>query len=313
MTSGPVVFDPDITSADITGLHVGQYQLGDDIVFGTRSPWIVKNKHLVQSFDVSDSSGYYGDAQYPNEDGTKFGVDFISGMVLTFDIALWNRGNQGYDDLARLKKAWKNKKYRQTPNALTTIRMNRGGRTRRCYGRPRKFKETYGTIERGWAPITCDFQCADVVFYDDQETQHTVGLSNPPTAGLVLPATAPLSITQYAEAYTNILVDGDYDTWPVFVIRGPVVNPTIAYDNKWKMQLAINLNFSESLAIDTRPWHRTTLLNGLINKSGFFTAQSPVMRQMQLEPGFHDIVYTGSDASLTSTLSIGWRSAWSTP
>lgn len=297
---------------DVTGLKNGQYELGG-LVFGTRSPWLVKNNFLVQMFDAAEGSITTGDVAYPNEDGTKFGVDFRSGMVLNFDMALWKKGQPASDDLSVLQSMWRDKKWRINPNAVTTLRMNRGGRTRRVYGRPRKFKPSYGAIERGWAPITADFQCSDECFYDDLETIHEVGLANPPTAGLVLPTTAPVRIRQFAAAYTNITVSGDYDTWPVFVIKGPVTNPTITYDNLWKIQLITSLNHTQELSIDTRPWHRLTLRNDGVNLSGVYTADSVVMREMMFSPGLHDLVYTGVDPTLTSRLTTSWRNAWSTP
>jgi hypothetical protein len=297
---------------DVTGLYNGQYELGG-LVFGTRSPWVVKNNFLVQAIEVGESSGQYGDVTYPNEDGTKFGVDFISGMALTFDMALWTRGLQGYDDVSQLQSMWKHPKWRNTPNAVTTLRMNRGGRTRRVYGRPRKCKITYGAIERGWAPITADFQCADESFYDDLETVQEIGLVNPPTAGLALPITTPIHIQQFASAYTNITVKGDKPTWPVFRIDGPVTNPSFSLDNTWTVTLLLSLNHQQYLTIDTRPWQRLTMQDDSINRAGYFTANSPIMREMAFEPGLHDLVYNGIDPTLSSRLTVGWRNAWSTP
>jgi hypothetical protein len=308
----PVIYDPDLTSADVTGLHVGQYELGG-LKFGTRSPWIVQNNYLVQSFDITEGGATVGDVPYPNEDGTKFGVDFNTGQTLTFDMSVWMKGEQGYDAVSLLQSMWKHPKWRKIPNSVTTLRMNRGGRTRRVYGRPRRFKPTYGAIERGWAPITADFQCADESFYDDLETVHEIGLANPPTAGLVLPTTVPLHLESYAAAYTNITVEGDKPTWPVFTIEGPVTNPSFTFDNDWTVTLLISLTHQDVLSIDTRPWARLTLQNGTINRSGYYSSTSPILREIAMEPGLHDIVYNGIDVTLTSKLTIGWRSAWSTP
>lgn len=297
----------------MTALSLGQYQLADSVVFGTRSPWLVHNDFLVQQLEVAEGGISNHDVAYPNEDGTKFGVDFRTGMTLAFDMSLWKKGVSGLDDASILQSAWKDPKYRTTPNAVTTLRICRGGRTRRVYGRPRKFKTSFGAIERGWAPITADFQCADESFYDDTPTIQEIGLVNPPTAGLTLPTTVPLHLSQYAAAYTNIQIDGDRPTWPVFRIDGPVTNPTLAFDNTWTAKLLLSLDHTQHVIIDTYPWARTTIQDLLINRSGVYTATSPMMREMALIPGLHDLVYTGIDPTLTSNLTITWRPAWSTP
>lgn len=293
-------------------MHTGQYEL-DGLVFGTRSPWLVKNDFLVQTFDVTEGSIDSPDTSYPNEDGTKFGVDFHSGMTINFDIALWKRGQSGYDDVSRFLSKWRDPKFRVKANQVTPLRICRGGRIRRIYGRPRRCKPTYGAIERGWAPITADFQCSDSSFYDDEITNHDIGLVNPPNAGLTLPTTAPVRIQQYAGAYTNIIVEGDKPTWPVFVIKGPVTDPGFALDNLWSCRVLVSLAHDDTLVIDTHPWSRLTTINNNINASGKYTSNSPIMREMAFAPGLHDLVYTGIDPTLSSQLSISWRSAWSTP
>lgn len=298
---------------DVTGLKNGQYELGG-LIFGTRTLWLVPNNYLVQKFQTTEGAATIGDVPLPNEDGIRFGVDFRGGQAITFDMALWNKGReQAYDDVSVIKGIWQHPKWRTKAGEVTTLRMNRGGRTRRVYGRPRKFQEAYGSIERGYAPITADFQCIDESFYDDLELTQTIGLANPPTAGLVLPTTAPVRIQQYAAAYTNVTIGGDKPTWPVYKIQGPVTNPAFQVDQQWTCQLLLSLNHTQWITIDTRPWRRLTLQNNTINKSGDYTATSPVMREMKIEPGLHDIVYTGIDPTLTSTLTIGWRPAWSTP
>lgn len=311
---GSAVFYEDFgINEDVTGLKNGQYELGG-LVFGTRSLWQVANKYLIQKFDVAEGAATVGDVPLPNEDGIRFGVDFRGGMILNFDMSLWNKGReQAYDDLSIIRSMWIHPQWRTTAGEVTTLRMNRGGRTRRVYGRPRSFKDEYGAIERGFAPITANFQCIDESFYDDLELTQTIGLANPPTAGLVLPTTAPVRIQQYASAYTNVTIGGDKPTWPVYKIQGPITNPAFMVDQQYTVQLLVSLNHTQWIIIDPRPWRRLTLQNDTINKSGDYTATSPVMRDLKIDPGLHDIVFTGIDPTLTATLTIGWRPAWSTP
>lgn len=313
-------------------LQNGQYEIGG-LVFGTRDPRRVKNPYLVSTFDIqpgsliagtggnlSSTSGsagtYTADASYPNEDGTKFGQDYFTGMLLSFSIDVWLRGaGQAYDEIGAFKGVWRNRQFRNTSNLVTTLRICRGGRTRLAYGRPRNFKETYGEVERGWSPIDCDFQCADENFYDDDVQVHNIGIQNPPVDGLTFPATFPWRLAQYQEEYTTIHVRGDNDTWPMFVINGPITNPTIQLDNEWTITLLTVLDHTQTISIDPRPWYRRTLLNGSVirNLAGAYTQDSPIMRNMRFSPGQHTVLFGGLDPTLTSYLTVSWRDAYATP
>jgi hypothetical protein len=309
----------------------GEYEIGG-LVFGTRDPRRNPNPYLVEAFDVtpgtlisgsggnlSSGSGaagtYTADASYPNEDGLKFGQDFYTGMLLTWSVNVWLRGQEVYDEIGALKGIWRNKAFRITSNLVTTVRMNRGGRTRLVYGRPRNFKETYGEVERGWAPIDLTFQAADENFYDDELQIHNIGIQNPPVDGLVFPNTVPWRLQQFQEQYTTVHVQGDLPTWPMFIINGPIVNPTIQYDSGWTITILAALDHTQTITIDPRPWRRLTLLNGVTttNIAGTYTQDSPTMKNMVFEPGQHTVLFGGVDPSLTSFLTVSWRNAYGTP
>jgi hypothetical protein len=193
--------------------------------------------------------------------------------------------------------------------------MRTGDRTRLAYGRPRNFKETYGAVERGFAPIDCDFQCVDEVFYDDVLTIQDIGLQNPPVDGLTFPNTLPFRLTQYQQNFTTVHVGGDSETWPMFVIHGPVTNPTIQYDNTWVITLLTSIDHTQTITIDPRPWYRRTQLSGagITNLAGAYTQDSPVMREMRFAPGQHTVLFGGLDPTLTSYLTVSWRSANGSP
>lgn len=311
----------------------GQYELGG-VVFGTRDPRLNPNPYLVKSFEIepgaltngsggnlSQASGTTGvltsDASYPNEDGTKFGQDFYTGMVLTFSIDIWERGQVSYDTIGPLKSAWRTKKHRETANELTTLRICRGGRTRRVYGRPRKFKETYGHVEQGYVPIDCQFQAADECFYDDAQNIKTIGLVNQPNNGMSYPTTYPKRYHTTGVAATTVQIDGHYPTFPQFKINGPINYPTISLANGWTIKINAIMHQYDYIIIDPRPWERKATFyapNGIvINAAGYFTQSSPTMREMALEPGTHTINFGGVDPTLSGYLEIGWRNAWATP
>ena len=132
----------------------GNYEIGG-LIFGTRDPRRFPNPYLVEAFDItpgylitgiggnlSQTGGNGGggssntaDSSLPNEDGIKFGQDYYTGMILTFSINCWQRGQQVYDQVGKIKGVWRKKEFRNTSNTSTTLRMCRGGRTRLVYGR----------------------------------------------------------------------------------------------------------------------------------------------------------------------------------
>lgn len=322
-----------ITEDDTINLLDGQYEI-NGVVFGTRNPRLNPNPYLVKSFEVepgtltngtggnlSQASGTTGvltaDSSLPMEDGTRFGVDFSTGMVLTWSIDAWRPGNFVYDDVAALKSAWRDPKLRTQSNVNTVLRICRGGRTRLVYGRPRKFKETYGNMEQGYAPIDCQFQCSDESFYDDNVQVKTIGLINPSVNGAVYPTVYPKRFQSNQEAFTTVVVQGNFPTFPQYKITGPVLNPKISVANGWTLKLNAYIDNYDYLIIDPRPWRRYMefiIADGRrMNAMGFVTADSPTMREMYLEPGQHSIVFDGIDPTNTATLEIGWRNAWATP
>jgi hypothetical protein len=304
----------EITIPDpVDQLRLGQYQLGNDFTFGTRSRYAVPNDFLVNSFELENGSIDDVDDSMPGEDGTIFGIDYREGQTISFKLYLWRKGQPALDDLAKIRNAWRGDSVRKRPGAVTTLRMNKQNRTRLVYGRPRRFSPTFGAIERGWAPIDCDFKCVDEAFYDDVQNYHTMGMGAPPTAGLVAPFTIPLVVFQYETAAGSFRINGDMETWPTFTIKGPCVNPTVEILNHFKFSMNVALYHTDVLTIDPRPWRRTTLLNGELNRSGRFTAESVSLPDMKLPPGQHSMRYKAFDESLASTVTIGWRNAYSTP
>lgn len=294
-------------------LRKGQYELDDNFVFGTRSPFAVRNQYLVGSFGVDQGDIQTVDSPIPNEDGTVFGEDFHGGMLVNFEINLWKKGQDALYDLAQIQSKWDLPRLRATPNEVTQLRMNKGSRTSVVYGRPRRFKAEYGAVELGWCPITADFQCVDELFYSDEVTVEEVGLAIVPSAGLSFPNTAPFVITQYAESQFVIEVGGTEPTWVTQVVQGPISDAELRVDGERWWKLTKPLNSSDTLSIDPRPWRRLSLLNGTMNWSNAYTPDSMMLRQFKLDPGEHEVVLFGVDPTLRGKVQLSWRDAQKTP
>lgn len=294
-------------------LRKGQYEIGDDLVFGTRTPFAVPNQYLVQNFGVDYGDIDSVDTPMPNEDGTRFGEDFHTGMLLSFTINLWKKGQDARDDLATLQSAWDRKELRSNPGAVTTLRMSKGNRTSLVYGRPRRFKPTWGAVELGWCPIDCDFQASDEYFYDDEVQVETIGLVEAPTAGLTAPFTVPFVLAQRTISQNVIVVGGTEPTWIMMQIRGPINEPELEVDGERWWALNDSLTYADDVSIDPRHWQRMTLKNGTQNMAGKYTTDSVMLREMRLEPGEHLVVFKGIDPTLRSYVTLSWRNARKSP
>lgn len=296
-------------------LKLGQYDM-NGFIFGTRTPFAVPNNFLVEDFQISEGEISTVDESMPYEDGTVFGVDTRTGQTLKFKINLWKKGKEALTDLGAMKAAWRADSVRKRSNAVVTLRMNKGGTTSLVYGRPRRFAPEYGAVERGWAPIDCDFKCVDENFYSDEQKSLTLSMGIKPSSGLQAGFTLPATITQFAPASGQFIILGDVRTNPVFIFKGPVTNPVVKINDEYTIKLNITLDFSQSFTIDPRIWRRFAFITTAGNnyfRPNALSVDSPTMQEMSLSPGLHSMSYTGVDPTLTSSVTIGWRDASTSP
>lgn len=250
------------------------------------------------------------DAERPRGDGTMFGLDYFGGRTLSFDVLV--NGDDEADAaalLAELTQAWRGDVVRSTPGATATLQSGNG---RLVFGRPRRFAPDLALLPYGAAQAIFDFAAADSIWYSDTENAVLVSLVPAPSGGLMAPLVAPLSTTQSSDRSQGLTVGGEMKTWPVFEIKGPIINPVIEIVGRLKMQFTITLAYDETLVIDTRPWARSILRNGA-SVAGCISRQSTRLSNAALDPGRYEIVLRGRTAVGSPTLNTRWRSAFATP
>lgn len=228
--------------------------------------------------------------------------------------------------LAELQAVWPTEEIRLQPNAVVPLRYNLGERTRRVYGRPRRFESTptNGLIS-GTIGVACDFSVFDYRYYDDVEQGATVDIS--PTvrdSGVLVPFIPPFTSRRRAgPRTTSIQVGGDVPTPVVVVFEGPVLGPRVKVSGKlkptpqypdgepwngWVAEIPSLVASNDPVTIDARPWART-----VTKKSGGGVRTSPRVTRIQsmlLPPGQHDIAFTGEDATGESSVTVKWRDAY---
>lgn len=252
------------------------------------------------------------DRQLPRSDGIRFGRDFRGARTISFTMHVF--GDFGTDGLAildDLTSAWMGDPIRRLPGAVQTLRIKCDGRTRRVYGRSRRFEPISTKIAAtGWAPVAADFRTVDHYFYDDDEKNNTVAIVPPSGGGLIAPLVAPLTTLGISYAPGEINVGGTVPCYPVFIIRGPISLPTIDAIGEWRITLAAVIAHDEFVVVDSRPWTRGVRRNGITNIAGLLTPASPRLSQVRLTPGPHEIILSGLDETGTSSLTVAWRDTY---
>lgn len=251
------------------------------------------------------------DVDRAREDGIRFGRDYRRARTITFEGAVLTTG-PALDAIDALTAAWLADDIRLQPGVVTTLRMRRGGRARRVWGRPRNIAVTSGATLRGWAPFTAEFTTADHLFYDDVEQTASVDIVPPIGGGVVSPVVSPVTTVAESVAQGRIVVGGTAPTWPVIRINGPIMRPTVELLGRWSITLAVSLASDDYLVVDPRPWTRHVTTRFGTNSAGAFTATSPPLSDLTLPPGDTTLVLRGTDATGTASASVAWRDAYTT-
>lgn len=279
---------------------------GTELVFGSRdSRFVFPVAPSVGNPDITTD-----DAARPRADGVAFGVDYLGGSTVTFEIDV--DGTDEADARERsaiLSQAWRADRVRQTPGAVATLVSDSG---RITFGRPRRFALSNAYLPQGLAQATADFATADTLWYSAEESGTSVALVPAAGGGLIAPLASPLATTATSDRSQVFTVGGRQATWPVIEIRGPIVNPTIEVLGVLRMEFKISLAFDQSLVIDTRPWARSILRSGA-SVAGSLTRTSTRLSQAAIAPGTYELALRGTSDSGTAWASIHWRDAYLTP
>lgn len=253
---------------------------------------------------------YTEDSDNPVNGAKQFGRDHLLATSWQWDLHV-NRDQvaNAVDTLEDVATEWRAQHIREEVGAFTSIRYQLAGRTRRVFGRPRRFEYSpSNAILNGFVPVSADFQCVDSHTYDDVESVISMSLEVLPDGGLVLPTVFPTSSIPSNSRDSTVWVDGKAATYPIIRFEGPITNPSIETAD-WGLSLDMTLAAGEYVEIDTRPWVQTALLNGDVSVAGALGTRQWLSR-MKLRPGQHDFNYRGSAGSAGSTCTVRWRSAW---
>lgn len=260
-------------------------------------------------FDPGTTDWRVQDQDSPSGDGVTFGRDLLSGPTWGFTF-LTNEytAADALNSLEALAGLWLGNANRSVPGAVSVLRYNIGGRTRRVYGRPRRW--SLGVTPDLWggvAPVIADFRREGALHYDDELRTISVGIVPASTGGLLAPLASPLS-TASGGARSGVIdsVGGTAPAPFIALIHGPITNPWIAGPG-WRFDFLTTLAYDQSLAIDTRPWAKTILRQDGASLAGTLIRASTALSDARLLPGGAELTFGGIDATGTATCLVSWR------
>lgn len=257
------------------------------------------------------------DSEDPSNGTTLFGRDVLLGPVWNWQLHV-NRSSvaQALETLGSFQTAWRALQIRNTPGAVLPLRYQLEGRTRRIYGRPRRFEAPPSNlILGGYVPVSVDFKCVDAFTYSDVEQVVSLRLGSEladPDAvdsggGFIFPVTFPSDTLPPTTTQAQVLVGGDAPAYPVVRFNGPVVNPSLATSD-WTLSLNYTIPDGQYVEIDTRPWKQTVLLNGVTSLAGFLGRRQRLSK-ITFTQGRFQARYNGFSSG-DSTCEVRWADTW---
>lgn len=225
---------------------------------------------------------------------------------------------EAVDTLERFADAWSPEEVMETPHAFTAVRYKLAGRTRRIFGRPRRFAAPpTNLILNGYVDVTHDFSLVDSFTYDDEESMAVMPYSSTVEGGgFTFPATFPIETTPSSGfGGGQLMVSGTARAYPIIRFNGPWLNPEIITDD-WTLTWKGEIGPTGWVEIDTRPWVLTVLNQDGASVVGGPGASMGLSRRTWLEdcwfaPGSSpQITFGGSSSSGSATAVIRWRNTW---
>lgn len=278
--------------------------------------------------DVTFADVDVADAPLPGEDGVRMGRDYRRSATATFELGIdgsrtvidrhwplrpgpndrvgnWTDAEaalamvkkfgdgpavRGLDGVSLMKQVWGADSIRDRAGRIAWLVHKAAGRTRRLYGRPRKFSVAHSRLSsQGYTPVVADFVAIDDRFYDETEQQAEL-YDHKPIALPPRPGRSTLPDWLFTSKKTvDFKQQGTVKTFPYIDVYGPCKNPKITVGpSLWAVQLDMTIAAGDYVRIDPRPWLRTvTLYSGADSKSvaDKLTRASPLLRDMFIPPG----------------------------
>lgn len=278
----------------------------DDLVLGPGSGYI------VSTFSFGVAASRTQDMPIAGLDGDRFGVDTLSGRLITLTLATDKYTEfEGASAASRLETVWDGAYARSEPGRQQILRWRRGQRVRRAYGRSRDAIPDHSVDWTGLIRYTATFRTSEPRFYDDVEQRETLTMVPEDVGGLVGDLIGDIVASGFGTGNRGFIVGGDLPTWMSTVIYGPISNPTIEFSDQWSLTLNTTIADGDYVLVDPVPWEGPDVRrNDGANLAGALSPDSQILSGMKLPPGRHAVTLRGVDPTGTASAAVYWRDCY---
>lgn len=279
------------------------------------APWVpfgVGQPIVVEKFSPGGFTVRNQDKEAPASDAMLFGIDRKTPGVWAWD--MWTDAHTPADAenlVDSLAEVWDSYTYRATPQVVLPLRYTVGGRTRRVYGRPRRFDSPPDNIQIGRVPISADFQLAEAVTYDDLEQSVTVGIGTTKVTGrgFTCPFRLPLYLLATQTRTEQVAVGGSAPTWLSVDIHGPVSAPWVQVGSlRWN--LTGGVANGETLTLSGRSWDLGVRSSTGVYKPSLLDPRSRLSQLRVPARTTYPVTFGGYDGTGTARAVVRWRNAY---
>lgn len=284
----------------------------DGLLFGRLTDIIVER----EGFQPGTASLETADVPHPTTDGVHHGKDFRREGTWAFSFTIDGKDEEDawriYNELATV---WDAEETRLAAGAVLPLRYCLAGKTRRVYGRPRRFTPAnLSMVHSGRIDIEADFTVSYPLFFDDAEQQFgpfIIGVPLELDAGIPVPFIPPfISDAGTTSSSSELIIGGEAKTPLVIEIKAvadQLSGSLVKVDDYFTAAFQEPVVPTNPVTMDARPWVRE-----ISTASGGNVAVVPRitrLSKMWLPPGGHELTFTGEDISSTATVTVRWRNA----
>lgn len=284
-------------------LSEGQYQIGET-KFGKGTNIRIVNVDQV-GYEVTP-----GDRPLPQSDEIRMTRDYIQPGTMQFELAvldnylLENIMDQPADPeslgivsgakvLEGFKREWRADGIRDSWGAVKPLTYRAAGFSRMLYGRPRNIASARLKHRPGWYGVTCTYQLADTLSYEEEFSYELVS----PTA----------SGTPGGEIARG---EGGGPSWLKISILGPITNPIIVLGDM-VVTIDYSITAGQAIEVNSYPWERRAITSTGLNIGTKLIAESPYLEDLRI-PEFEtwEIALHGSGTTSETKMLVQWQEAY---
>ncbi len=279
----------------------GQYKIGD-IEFGKGTMIQILNVESI-SYDITP-----GDRPLPMSDEIRFTKDYVKPGVIQFGIAVLNNRllesvmdefsdldtpiHSGTTLLEDFKKEWRADEIRSQWGWVKPLHYKAVGQRRVVYGRPRNFASDRLRDKVEWFGITCSYQLADSLSYDEDYNYSAI-----------LPTTGSTPGGSIARG------GGKAPSWIEAYVIGPCSSPVITL-GPYVITLNYNIPAGQIVEINSYPWTRRAITSTGVNIGHLMIGSSPYLEDIRFPAGANwDLQLKGSGTNANTRLLVQWQEA----